>query len=104
VTTTFKMIGGACLAVALVTASPALARNGHGRHGGFHHHGFAASVFAAAALDGLTYYGGYTPRGENYAYYYDSGYVPEPYHGNGQLACQPGTIFAGEDGLRLLCD
>jgi hypothetical protein len=97
---TFKMIGGACLAVALAAASPAMARSGHGRH--FHPHGFAASVFAAAALEGFTYYGGYTPRGENYPYYWDAGYVPEPHYVSG--LCQPGTIFFGEDGQRHLCE
>ena len=99
----FKMIGGACLAVALVVASPAMARSGHGsRH--FHHHGFAASVIAAAAYDGFTYYGGYTPRGENYPYYWDAGYVPEPHYGFAQWTCQPGTIFFGEDRQRHLCE
>jgi hypothetical protein len=100
VMTTFKMIGGVCLAVALAAASPAMARSGHGRH--FHHHGFAASVFAAAALEGFTYYGGYLPRGENYPYYWDAGYVPEPHYVSGP--CQPGTIFFGEDGERHLCE
>jgi hypothetical protein len=100
---TFKMIGGACLAVALFVASPAMARSGHGRHGGWHHHGFATSIFAAAAVDGFTYYGGYTPRGD-YPYYYDAGYVPEPHYGFGQFACQPGTIFFGEDRQRHLCE
>jgi hypothetical protein len=99
---TFKMIGGACLAAALFVASPAMARSAHGGH--FHHHGFAASVIAAAAYDGFTYYGGYTPRGENYPYYWDAGYVPEPHYGFGQFACQPGTIFFGEDRQRHLCE
>ena len=98
--TTSGMIGSACLAVALAAASPAMARSGHGaRH--FHHHGFAASVIAAAAYDGFTYYGGYTPRGEDYPYYWDAGYVPEPHYVSGP--CQPGTIFFGEDGQPHLC-
>src|ERR1700760_1735219 len=67
---TFKIIGSACLAVALLAASPVMARDTHRYH---HHHGFAASVIAAAAYDGFTYYGGYTPRGENYPYYWDAG-------------------------------
>lgn len=80
-----------------------MARSGHGsRH--FHHHDFAASVIAAAAHDGFTYYGGYTPRGENYPNYWDAGYVPEPHYGSAQWTCQPGTIFFGEDGQRHLCE
>jgi hypothetical protein len=97
---TFKIIGSACVTVALLSASPAMARNEHGRH--FHHHGFAASVIAAAAYDGFTYYGGYTLRGENYLYYWDAGYVPEPHYSSGP--CQPGTIFFGEDSQRHLCE
>jgi hypothetical protein len=100
---TFKMISGACFAVALAAASPAMASSTHSRHGGWHHHGFAASVIEAAAYDGFTYYGGYTPRGD-YPYYYDAGYVPEPHYGYGQFACQPGTIFFGEDRQRHLCE
>jgi hypothetical protein len=69
---------------------------------GRHHHGFAASVIAAAAIDGFTYYCGYTPCGENHPYHYDGGYVPESHYGYGP--CQPGTIFFGEDGLRHLCE
>jgi hypothetical protein len=53
-------------------------------------------------LEGFTYYGGYTPRGENYPYYWDAGYVPEPHYVRGP--CQPGTIFFGEDGERHLCE
>ena len=103
---TFKIIGSACFAVALLAASPAMAldkmaRNKHGYH---HHHGFAASVIAAAAYDGFTYYGGYTPRGENYPYYWDAGYVPEPHYGFAAWTCQPGTISFGEDGQRHLCE
>jgi hypothetical protein len=103
--TIFKMIGGACLAAALAAASPAMADGHVAKHRGYHHHGFARSVFAAAAIDGFTYYGGYTPRGEDYPYYYDAGYVPEPnYFSNSQFACQPGTIFFGEDRQRHLCE
>lgn len=100
---TFRIIGIACLTVALPATSPTMARSGHGsRH--FHHHDFAASVIAAAAHDGFTYYGGYTPRGENYPNYWDAGYVPEPHYGSAQWTCQPGTIFFGEDGQRHLCE
>jgi hypothetical protein len=107
--TLFKMIGAASLAVALATASPAMARGGHMHrwHSGVHSGlgpGIAAAVIASARLSDVEYYGGYTPYGEHYPYYYDAGYVPEPDYGSGQFACQPGTIFRDEYGHRRLCE
>jgi hypothetical protein len=73
-----------------------------GPHGRFHHHGFGPGIAVGAALGGLGYYDGY--YGDTYAYDYDDGYADAPYYyGDDQYACQPGTYFIGEDGLRHLC-
>jgi hypothetical protein len=91
---TFGMIGAACLAVVLATATPALARGGHFRGGGFHgggahfagggirggfrggHGGFgpaiAAGVVAGAVIGGAGYYGGYGPGYYDDSYAYDA--------------------------------
>jgi hypothetical protein len=120
--TEFKTLGAVCLAVALVAASPAMARSYHG-HG--HHHGggprIAAGPVAAAVVGGpLGYYGhpgapGY--YGHSYAYDYNNGDVfylngywysdaPAKYSKNDpspEFVCRPGTLFRGDDGRRHLC-
>jgi hypothetical protein len=121
--TNVKIIGAACLAAVLATASPAMARGGghmggghmggggfhggshfagggfHGGRGGFGP-GIAAGVLAGAAIGGL----GYGYYGDSYAYDYGDNYAPAPdYYNNNGFVCQPGTYFRGEDGRRHLC-
>jgi len=111
--TKLAMIGAACLAAVMATASPALARGGH-HGGGFHRGGgfgvlpgIAAGVIAGAAL------GSYGPRSYGYGPgYYDDSYAydngnsriyDEGYAARNGFVCQPGTLFRGEDGRPHLC-
>jgi hypothetical protein len=112
--TKLRILGAACLSIALM-ATPALARPfGGGSHGGahfsgggggfagghFHGGGFrrgfgpgiAAGVIAGAAL-GSGYYGGYSPG------YYDDSYAYDPGYGTG-YAYGPGyeTGYGGNPG------
>lgn len=98
-------MGAACLAFALVTASPAFAQGGNrggGFHGGGAHFagggyrgggfrgagvlpGIAAGVIAGAVLGGgAGYYGGY-PRSYDDTYAYDPGYPTGGYPINGYV-------------------
>jgi hypothetical protein len=116
--TKLAMIGAACVAVVLATASPALAA-GHGRggHGGFHGGGFhgggfgvgpgiAAGVIAGAALGAYGPGYAYSPGNYDDSYAYDNGYngaYDNGYAARNGFVCQPGTLFRGEDGRRHLC-
>jgi len=113
----FTMIGAACVAAVLATASPALA-GGHGRggHGGFHGGGFgvvpgiAAGLIAGAALGaygpGPGYAYGASPGYYDDSYAYDNGYnrvYDDGYAARNGFVCRPGTVFRGEDGRPHLC-
>ena len=129
--TKLAIIGAACLAAALATATPALARDGHGgggfrggavhvAHGGFrgagyHRGGFgvvpgiAAGLIAGAALGSYGAYGpgyAYGPSYSDDSYAYDNGYnraYDDGYAARNGFVCQPGTVFRGEDGRPHLC-
>jgi hypothetical protein len=98
---------------------------GHFHGGGFRHGfgpGIAAGVIAGAALGGYGYYNGYGPGYYDDSYAYDPGYEPgyaysqgynpgyatnpvydDSYATRNGFACQPGTLFRGEDGRTHLC-